>query len=148
MPLREPADGEPYGRTVVSATPDAEVIAMLWRPDATCAPHDHGEAEGTIHVVSGAVRERVYRWTGRALEVVRTTTHEAPALLQVRAGCIHDMTALGPALTVHRYAPRVTGMRVWDVVGRRTVVVPDDCGAWLPADPGAVVTVAPWDHRL
>lgn len=145
MLLREPAGFEPYGRTLLSVTAEEEVLAMVWRPGATCAPHDHGEAAGIIHVVSGQVTERVYRWTGRNLEVVTTATHAAPALLTVAAGCIHDMTALGPALTVHRYAPRVSGMRVWDVARRRTLVVADDAGAWVPEDTAGALAELPWD---
>jgi cysteine dioxygenase len=119
---------------------------MTWRPDATCAPHDHGAARGTIHLVSGAIRERVYRATGHGLEIVATAIHCAPAVLTVPAGCIHDMTALGEALTIHHYAPRVHAMRIWDVAGRRTLTVGDDCGAWVPRDGAGVVASVGWDE--
>jgi predicted metal-dependent enzyme (double-stranded beta helix superfamily) len=144
LSLREPGPDEPYGRTPLSESSGDEVIAMQWQAGATCAPHDHGDAGGVIHVVSGAVLERRHRWTGRGLEVVSTAMHRAPAWVEVPPGCIHDMTAIGAALTIHRYAPRVVGMRVWDVAGRRTLVVADDRGAWVPRGGEGVLEATAW----
>lgn len=140
-----PADGEPYARDLVAADDGSEVLLMTWRPGATCAPHDHGvESGGVIHVVRGAVVERRYAFDGRALTIVSERRAEAPAILTIEAGVVHDMHAIGETVTVHAYAPRIQHMRVYDVARRATWIVADDHGAWLPKGGVGVVAEEPW----
>ncbi|MCB9733450.1 MAG: cysteine dioxygenase family protein [Deltaproteobacteria bacterium] len=140
----EPAPGEPYGRTLLTADDDHETLIMRWRPGATCAPHDHGDAGGAIHLLEGAFVERRYRHDADGLSLVAVYEHEAPAVVAVEPGCIHDMRSLGPGTSVHRYSPRIAGMRVYDVERRETLVVSDDCGAWVPRDEALIVAREPW----
>lgn len=136
---------EPYAREVLEADDEHEVLVMRWRPDATCAPHDHGEQSGgVIHVVRGAIIERRFRFDGRTLMPLSERSVVAPAVLSIEAGVIHDMHAVGAALTVHSYAPRIARMRVYDPAARVTWIVDDDHGAWLPKGGVGVVSVEPW----
>lgn len=128
----------------------SETLAMIWRDGATCAPHDHGAAAGAIHVISGEVVERRYAFRDGALVVVAEAAARAPAVLTIEAGVIHDMRAVGSAdarggtLTVHHYSPRIHAMRVYDLGRRETLIVADDCGAWIPEDPAQVIERLPW----
>lgn len=150
----------PYQRQPIAAVDPvggdggSETLAMIWRDGATCAPHDHGAAAGTIHVISGAVVERRYAFRDGALIVVAETAARAPAVLTIEVGVIHDMRAApgvggatGGTVTVHHYSPRIHAMRVYDLARRETLIVADDCGAWIPEDPTQVIERLPWHPR-
>lgn len=143
--FQEPESNEPYGRTLLSSSDDeCELLAMRWRPGARCAPHDHGESSGTIHLVEGRFVERRFAFEDGALRVVATETHDAPALLHIEANVIHDMVAPEGGLSLHRYQAAIHGMRVWDVSGEKVLVVSDECGAWVPSDPALICSSVPW----
>lgn len=135
----QPAEGEPYGRTVVAADEDHEMILMRWRAGATCAPHDHGGASGVIHLLEGVFTERLYARDGDRLVVVRTREVVAPAIVAVGAGLVHDMCCDRAGSSLHVYRPRIHGMRVYDLARREVLVVSDDCGAWVPSDPAMIL---------
>ena len=147
--LIPPAPGEPYGRTPLPVPPgaDEELLAMTWRDGATCAPHDHGDAGGHVTLIRGALTETTFAFSTddpRGLVPIGSRTLHAPAILDVEPGRIHAMTAHGDALTIHRYTPRIHGMRVYDTARRRTLIVRDDCGAWIPSDPDLIVDIESW----
>ena len=50
----------------------------------------------------------------------------------------------GSGLSLHIYFPRIEKMRVYDVEGRRTLVVSDNCGAWIPRQPEQLVNETAW----
>jgi len=138
------AHPNPYERHLVSADDAHEILVMTWRAGGLCAPHDHGEAGGRVHLVSGTLIERRYRFDGVALVVESEAQVEAPALLEIGPGVIHDMRASPGTVTVHVYRPRVLGMRIYDVGARETLIVGDDCGAWIPSDPGDIQARIGW----
>jgi hypothetical protein len=123
----EPSPGEPYGRRPVF-----------------CAPHDHGEASGFVQLLAGRFVERLWRWRAGDLVVAHEAQHDAPAILRVGARGIHDMKAVGGGLGIHFYLPAITGMQVFDRARRETLVVRDDCGAWIPDDAGLVASRVPF----
>lgn len=125
---------EPYSRQLLEVDGHREVLILRWRPGVPCAPHDHGEAKGVIHLVEGELTERRFRWSARGLGLVSEVLHQAPALLTIEAGEIHDMVSATGAITVHRYSPRMGKMRIYDVQRRETLVVSEDCGAWIPLE--------------
>jgi predicted metal-dependent enzyme (double-stranded beta helix superfamily) len=139
-----PAEGEPYGRAVVEASDDHEVLLMRWRAGATCAPHDHADAGGVIHIVSGSFVERRYQLREGELFMYGEKRISAPAVIMVGPGTIHDMKSEDGGTTVHVYRPRITGMRVYDTERREVLVVDDDCGAWIPRDDAHVRSRRPW----
>jgi len=139
-----PDSTNPYERRLISADEQHEILVMTWRDGGLCAPHDHGEAGGHVHVISGALIERRYRFDGRELVVESEARAEAPALLAIGPGIIHDMRASPGTVTVHVYRPRVLGMRIYDVDARETLIVSDDCGAWIPNDPSDIQARFGW----
>jgi len=138
-----PAPGEPYGRAPLVEDDAHEMILMRWRPGATCAPHDHGEAGGVIHLVEGVFTERTYARRGDRLVVVQTREVAAPAHLEIAPGVVHDMRCDRGGVSLHVYRPRIHRMRVYDLARREVLVVRDDCGAWIPSDPAFVLTREP-----
>jgi cysteine dioxygenase len=140
-----PAPGEPYGRQPLHRD-DArgEVLLVSWREDTFCAPHDHGDASGVVALLRGTFVERAWRWRDGALDVAGERRHVAPTLLRVGAGGVHDMKATGRGLGVHFYVPAITAMRVFDRERRETLVVADDCGAWVPREASLVLSRARW----
>lgn len=117
---------------------------MTWRDGGLCAPHDHGAAGGRVHVVSGSLLERRYTFDGHTLVVVSEQRIDAPAVIEIAPHVIHDMRASGGTVTVHHYTPKVEGMRVYDVARRETLIVGDDCGAWIPSDSGHIRARESW----
>jgi Cysteine dioxygenase type I len=139
-----PGPGEPYGRTPLLRDAAGEVLVVRWRENAFCAPHDHGAATGFVRLLRGSFVERSWEWRRGELVVVGEARYEAPCTLTIAAGGIHDMKATGSGLGVHFYLPAITGMRVFDRARRETLVVHDDCGAWIPRDGALVLTRAPF----
>lgn len=119
---------------------------MRWRPGVRCAPHDHGDSCGTIHLIEGSFIERRFRFLAGALECVAIESYDAPAVLHIEADVIHDMVAPDGGLSIHRYASVIRGMRVWDVDARRTLVVDDECGAWVPSNDELIVESKRWNE--
>ncbi len=139
-----PCDGEPYGRRPVYRDEIGELLLVRWREATFCAPHDHGDASGSINLLRGDFIERQWRWAGG--EVVQTSERRltAPRLVNVGARAIHDMMATGDAVGLHIYRPAIGGMRVFDRDRRQTLVVGDDCGAWVPRDGRHILSRTPW----
>ena len=139
-----PSDGEPYGRRPLYRGPSGEVLLVRWREDTFCAPHDHGAAEGLVALLRGRFVERRWRWGASGLAPTGERTVEAPAIVSARKRDIHSMKATGGGVGLHFYRPAITGMRVYDCARRETLIVGDDCGAWVPADPALVIERIAW----
>ncbi len=132
----------PYGRGVLVNDPGLEVMLATWSPGAACAPHDHGGAEGAVRIVAGRCMHRVYQPTGDALVLVGEREHGPGDVLVAEPDLVHAMQDLDPAeplITLHAYLPGISEMVVYDVAGRRTLVVDGGCGAWVPDDPRQVI---------
>ena len=129
-----PADGpEPYSRLVLHSGADVEVMVARWRPDARCAPHDHGGSGGFVTALDGWFDERRYTWQGAELTPavpIRRAAHQAFAF---GPDVVHDMTA-GPdgGLSLHVYAPPPEHMFVYDLDRSEVLDLVGDFGAWVP----------------
>jgi predicted metal-dependent enzyme (double-stranded beta helix superfamily) len=137
----------PYARRVLHQTPDIEVLLLNWRPGIRTAPHDHGDATGLVIVLAGTLTETTWIWKEGTLQVASSRGTVTGDRLEITGAHIHDVVAHGPASTLHVYRPAITGMKVFDVAARRTWVVRDDCGAWLPRDTADVVRAYAWSER-
>jgi quercetin dioxygenase-like cupin family protein len=140
-----PRAGQPYGRRVLFASGEGEVMLASWRRGASCAPHDHGEARGLVIVLEGRFTEGVYAVSPGGLRHVSTRTVSAGDALAIDQGLVHDMRAHGDGMTLHVYVPGVHTMRVYDRETRSTLLVGDDCGAWVPDEPSQVLRRWAWD---
>ncbi|MEU7277909.1 cysteine dioxygenase family protein [Streptomyces sp. NPDC045431] len=125
----------PYGRKKLYATGDIEILAMNWASHRPCAPHDHGHSFGWINVMAGTVRHTLYTLDQDDIPVSFLTRDEpCGSRYFAPRGMIHSMENPTDDLTVtlHLYAPPITGMRVYDLERCAACVVSDDCGAWWP----------------
>jgi predicted metal-dependent enzyme (double-stranded beta helix superfamily) len=132
----------PYGRGVLFSDAGLEVMLATWTPGATCAPHDHGGAEGAVRIVAGRCIHRVYAPRGDALVLVDEREHGPGDVLVADRDLVHGMQDISvgePLVTLHVYVPGIRDMVVYDVPGRRTLVVDGGCGAWVPDDPKDVI---------
>ena len=135
-------EAHPYGRGVLVSDAGLEVMLATWTPGATCAPHDHGGAEGAVRVVAGRCKHRVYAPRGDALVLVEEREHGPGDVLVADKDLVHGMSDLDPddpLVTLHAYLPGIADMVVYDVVGHRTLLVDGGCGAWVPDDPAQVL---------
>lgn len=141
-----PRAGQPYGRRVLHATPEGDVMLASWRRGAACAPHDHGEARGVVVVLEGWFTEGVYAAApGGGIRGVSSRTVTPGEALAVEPGLVHDMRVHGDGVTLHVYVPGVHAMRVYDREARATLLVGGDCGAWVPEEPSQVLGRWRWD---
>ncbi len=141
-----PRAGQPYGRRVLLANAEGEVMLASWRRGASCAPHDHGEARGIVVVLDGGFTEGVYAApSGGGIRGVASRTVSAGDAIAVDRGLVHDMRAHGDGMTLHVYVPGVHAMRVYDREARATLLVAGDCGAWVPDEPSQVLRRWPWE---
>lgn len=136
--LKDP-ESKPYGRCLVFADRNLEVIAMNWTPGVPCLPHDHGKSVGWVQVICGAVEHTICADGTSATcalpRPVHTTVEKAGSLIFATTGLVHSMRAIEGerTVTLHFYAPPISGMRVFDLGRGTACVVTDDCGAWWPA---------------
>jgi cysteine dioxygenase len=136
--LVAPPQGTPYGRRLLSDPADEafEIIVMHWAP-GDCLPHYHGDSQGFAIVIAGPVVHVGYEMTEDGLRPGPQDRFETGDPIPVDHGLIHHMGSPVPeggGVTVHFYAPRITGMRVFPQLDAPPIVVPDNCGAWIPAD--------------
>ena len=139
-----PREGEPYGRRALFRDGGAEVLLVRWREDAFSAPHDHGEASGFVYLLRGAFVERTWEFHRGRLVVTGWRRTQAPGILRVGAGAIHDVKATGGGVSLHVYVPAISHMRVFDRARRETLSVSDACGAWIPHDPALITGRVSW----
>jgi cysteine dioxygenase len=132
----------PYGRKVLFQSDHIELLVMNWAP-RECAPHDHGRSWGWLSVLEGVATHTVYRINGGLPVVRKRTREEAGAMLFAPQGLVHSMgnPCSDRLVTLHAYAPPITGMRVYDLHRCAACVVSDDCGAWWPESQRQIVRV-------
>lgn len=132
--LPEPSEGKPYNRKLLFKNNEVELLVMNWS-QLECAPHDHGQSQGWIQVLSGTSINSVYEVNGNGLpsELFHEYHHKGKYFYAPKKG-IHKMKASNytDLVTLHLYSPPITGMIVYDLEKCAACVVSDDCGAWLP----------------
>ena len=144
-PSRRPGgEVEPYTRTTLHRDEQKEVLLLHWQDGLRSAPHDHGPASGIVVLLRGSFTERLWRKAGRGVQLSSSRHYQAPARLPIERRDIHDMLAEGGGVRLHIYTPSIRGMRVFDVAGRRTLVVDDTCGAWIPSQDHLVLSRQDW----
>lgn len=136
---------EPYSRCVLTKpTDDVEVMLARWSSDKACSPHDHGFSRGWVFYLEGTFSETSYTWNNQDLSVSKTVKHDQGTHTEVETEEIHSCVCDSSGLSLHIYFPRIQGMRVFDLLEKRTLVVRDHCGAWIPAEPSDCVKETKW----
>jgi hypothetical protein len=87
-----------------------------------------------VLIVAGVFHEVCYQLGDAQLVPMRTRELAPGSVLSVEPGVLHAMFPRGPGLTLHIYAPGISGMRVFDAARGVPIVVSDDHGAWLPRE--------------
>ncbi|MEH7276426.1 cysteine dioxygenase [Neobacillus vireti] len=132
--LPEPSAGKPYNRKLLYKNSEVELLVMNWS-QLECAPHDHGNSHGWIHVLSGISLNSVYevKGTGLPTELFHEYHLQGNSFFAPKKA-IHKMEASNHSdlVTLHLYSPPITGMIVYDLDKCAACVVSDDCGAWWP----------------
>ncbi|MDE3724094.1 cysteine dioxygenase family protein [Nocardiopsis sp. N85] len=137
LPLAGPPGVYPYGRKVIFASDDVEIIVMNWAARRMCAPHDHGASFGWVNILAGEVEHTLYTLDQNDFPVSYLKRREKSGSRYFAArGMVHSMgnSSDDLTLTVHVYAPPIHGMKVYDLEKCAACVVSDDCGAWWPED--------------
>ena len=142
--LPEPAFPFPYSRKILIATSECEIMVARWAKDRACAPHDHGSSAGWVFFLEGRFHEVEYHWNGEALVEDRPIVREPATFGAVQADEVHSCRCESAGLSLHLYFPRIRAMRVYDLAQRRTLIVSDECGAWVPIESVHTLKVIPW----
>jgi cysteine dioxygenase len=134
MPFLQSSSGKPYYRKLLYKSEDVELLVMNWS-DLECAPHDHGDSHGWIHVLNGTSVNSVYEVNGNSLpnELFKEYYNQGQLFFAPKKG-IHKMQADSSVglVTLHLYSPPISGMKVYDLEKCAACIVSDDCGAWWP----------------
>ncbi|WP_078393156.1 cysteine dioxygenase [Shouchella patagoniensis] len=125
---------KPYYRQLLFQSKEVELLVMNWS-NLDCAPHDHGNSFGWIQVVSNDCQNTVYKTNDDGIpQELFTQTHRNGKLFLAPRKGIHKMKGRKGLVTLHLYAPPITGMKVYDLQKCAACVVADDCGAWWPEE--------------
>lgn len=141
-----PSPATPYSRLPLYRGAEGEVLLVAWSEAVECAPHDHGTATGRVALLRGVFTERLWDWKQKRLHPFGKRKLRTGMVLRVTAGSIHSMYAEGSGVSLHVYTPAITRMRVYDLQARRTLIVSDDCGAWIPEDASQIVAAQRWEE--
>lgn len=136
-----------YSRKVLFQDQRGEILMMRWAKDVFCYPHDHAIAAGYVVLLEGEFVERDYDFDGG---LVRKGSRNAmsPSIFPFEKSRIHDMKCLDEGYSLHVYMPAISGMKVYDIEGRKTLSVDDSCGAWIPSDKGKILDVQDWSSLV
>ncbi|MYL34514.1 hypothetical protein GLW08_13390 [Pontibacillus yanchengensis] len=128
------AGPKPYYRKLLYQNEQVELLVMNWS-ELECAPHDHGHSYGWIQVIRGTSENTIYEVNGNQIpeELFSMNESERSVFFAPKKG-VHKMKGTSDAglVTLHLYAPPITGMKVYDLETCAACVVSDDCGAWWP----------------
>src|ERR1700722_6369603 len=104
---------------LISRTKSYEAWVIAWPPGGKIDLHDHGDSEGAIVAVTGSLLETaVVNGPPGSVETI-TRLIPSGASLHLGPGHIHGVVNAGSttAVSVHVYAPRLTLMTRYTVVG-------------------------------
>lgn len=129
-----PTGTDPYSRTVLLRTDEAEVMVARWADGARCAPHDHGGSAGCVLVLGGTFAEQRFAWEGEDLATVgEPYRRQEGELYAFGPEAVHAMAAdASDGVTLHVYAPPPQRMSVFDREHREVLDLVGDFGAWIP----------------
>lgn len=137
---------EAYSRYPLAVSPQGEIILMRWKQDQFCAPHDHGSSSGYVFLLEGNFIEREWFWESNRLVLGECQSFVAPRLVQVDSRRIHDMKTTNGGTSIHLYFPPIHRMRVFDCDRQETLIVSDDCGAWIPEEQRLILARTTWSR--
>ena len=139
------SDLEPYGRNIVFKNDKIEVMLASWAAKAISSPHNHGSSCGLIWFVEGDFTEQHYSFNGRDLvKHGEVQKYFENSVVQVQQSDIHSCGPSTVGVSLHIYSPPIHGMKIWDTLGKRTLTVADECGAWIPKEEKLIIDQKAW----
>ncbi|RQW19029.1 hypothetical protein EH196_18970 [Bacillus sp. C1-1] len=133
-PYIQSSSEKPYYRKLLFQSKHVELLLMNWS-GLDCAPHDHGNSYGWIQVIAGNVSNQLFRVQSNELpELFVEKYYKQGKTFFAPKKSVHRMEGNKGLLTLHLYAPPISGMKVYDLKKCAACVVSDDCGAWWPED--------------
>ncbi len=139
------SDFEPYSRNIIFRNDGIEVMLASWAENAISSPHNHGFSSGLIWFVEGDFAEQHFNFTGGDLvKQGAIQKYKENSVVTVRQSDIHSCGPSSFGVSLHIYSPPIHGMKVWDTIGKRTLTVADECGAWIPKDENLILDQKEW----
>jgi cysteine dioxygenase len=143
-----PQFGFPYGRNILHSDLECEIMLASWTPNLPCCPHNHGHSKGWIFYLKGDFKETIYEWESGELNQVGAEFHQENSHTCMDNDFTHSCMATKEGLSLHIYFPRIQSMRVHDLTNRRTLVVSDNCGAWIPEIKESIKEEISWPVKI
>jgi len=98
----------------VYATREVELWLISWLPGQVSPIHDHGGVATVTPVLSGTVfEERFERTSDLVVRPTWTTLRMAGEIDPIDPTEIHRVTPIGPAVSLHLYAPTCPEGRIY-----------------------------------
>jgi predicted metal-dependent enzyme (double-stranded beta helix superfamily) len=109
----------PRHYTRLLARPGWEAWLLTWLPGQSTGLHDHGGSAGAFAVLEGVLEETVLTGGADAL-VRRSRPYTSGQVRRFGSHHVHDVApADAPAVSLHVYAPALTGMTRYALDGGR-----------------------------
>lgn len=135
---------EPYGRKLLFNNDEIEVMLACWSEKAAASPHNHGHSQGLIWFARGYFSEQHFRFQDRELKKTELRQYPEGHVVRVDGNDIHSCSPNETGLSLHIYSPPIHQMKVWDAKHRKTLIVADHCGAWVPKNKELILSETAW----
>lgn len=136
---------EAYGRKILYKDSNIEVMLARWSYQSMAQPHNHGHSKGLIWFVLGNFFEQQFLFrNGELKPKAEPTPYIENQVARVETGEIHSCYPQTTGLSLHLYMPPIKEMKVWDRINKKTLIVADNCGAWIPTNPKLIINEIPW----
>lgn len=145
LSIQSTTSTEAYGRKILYKDSNIEVMLARWSFQAMAQPHNHGHSKGLIWFVMGNFFEQQFLFKNRELKPkADPNPYFENQVVRVGEDDIHSCCPQTTGLSLHLYVPPIKEMRVWDQLNKKTLVVADNCGAWIPSDSNLIIKEIPW----
>jgi len=138
----------PYARHCLLEWQGHELLLLAWRPSAPTAIHDHGGGHGSAFVLQGTLEEKSWAskealWRMEAPRQRRLTSSQKHSL-GIEKEHLHCMESMAETTySLHHYQGISAPMHIYDPQKRRSLVLAQDHGAWMPC-PNEPWKEIPW----
>lgn len=140
-----PNKSEAYGRKVLFKNHEVEVMLAKWSYKAMAVPHNHGSSQGLIWFARGNFLEQHYRFqSANLIQSEAAEFYKENQVVTIDSSDIHSCQPESTGMSLHIYCPPIHDMKVWDAENKRTLIVADECGAWIPENTDLIVSEKKW----